>query len=378
MNSNQRIAAMLAGDSVDRIGLHEGFWDETLTAWTRQGYPTEAVLVDGVVTEKPVDPFHFFEFDLHRCAGFFDTEPIFGYEEIIEETEEWEIVRNGAGAALKWWKHKSGTPEHIDFQMASREIWLEHYRPYLLTVDKRRFNGKWWGDRNLEEDRAEFALARQRGQWAWYGHVFVWEVMRACMGDLAMYQNLLLDPGWVHDFNRTYTDFFKAHFRVLFEEIGLPDGVWLYDDIAYKNGLFASPRAMRDLFLPYYVEIVSFFREFGLPVLFHSDGRIHDALPILLEAGFVGINPLERKAGCDPAELGGVYGDRFIYIGGFDVRILETNDRELIASEIKTLLDAMKRLGVGYVFGSDHTITPNVRYDTYRFALDVYRANRNY
>ena len=119
----------------------------------------------GVLTEKPVDPFHYFEFDLHRSAGFFDTEPIFGHEEILEETEEWEIVRNGAGAALKWWKHKSGTPEHIDFQMASREIWLEQYRPHLLTVDKRRFNGKWWGDRNLEEDRAEFALARQRGQW---------------------------------------------------------------------------------------------------------------------------------------------------------------------------------------------------------------------
>jgi len=175
-----------------------------------------------------VDPFHFFDYDLHRCGGFFDTEPIFGYEEILEETEEWEVRRDGAGAALKWWKHKSGTPEHIDFKMSSREEWEREYRPHLLQVDKKRFNGKWWGDRTIKADKKEMALAREKDQWVWFGYVYVWEVMRASMGDLAMCENLLLDPGWVHDFNRVYTDFFKDHFRVLFDEMGLPDGAWLF------------------------------------------------------------------------------------------------------------------------------------------------------
>ena len=97
---------------------------------------------------------------------------------------------------------------------------------------------------------------------------------------------------------------------------------------------------------------------------------------MLLEAGFVGLNPMERKAGCDPVELAGAYGEQLIFIGGFDVRIFETNDRDLIAAEIKTLLNKMKRLGAGYIFGSDHTITPRVQYDTYQFVLGVFREHR--
>jgi hypothetical protein len=33
---------------------------------------------------------------------------------VLEETDEWEVKRNGSGAALKYWKHKMGTPKHID------------------------------------------------------------------------------------------------------------------------------------------------------------------------------------------------------------------------------------------------------------------------
>ena len=108
LDSRTLISNMLTRGPIDRIGLHEGFWDETMHKWVEQGYPTQTVERDGVEHQEPVDPFHFFDFDLHRCGGFFDTEPILGPEEILEQTEEWEIRRNGAGATLKWWKHKSG------------------------------------------------------------------------------------------------------------------------------------------------------------------------------------------------------------------------------------------------------------------------------
>lgn len=379
MNSKELISNMINHQPVDRIAVYEGFWDETLEKWISQGYPSEVALIKGKERIVPVDPFHHFTYDLHKCGGFFDTEPLFGSEEIVAETDEWEVRLNGAGATLKWWKNKSGTPEHIDFKMNSRAVWEKDYRTHLLQLDKRRFNGKWWGDNSLAKDRQEIALARSRDQWTWAGHVFLWEVMRSSMGDLTMYENLLLDPGWVCDFNRVYTDFFKSHFRVVFEENGLPDGIWLFDDLAYRSGLFASPKVFKDLFLPFYAEIVSFFnQEYGLPVLFHSDGKIHQAIPMILEAGFVGLHPLESKAGCDLIDLADRYGDRLIFIGGFDVRILETNDRDLIASKIIQYLDAIKARGVGYVFGSDHTITPQVDYDTYRFALDVYMEHRSF
>lgn len=370
------INRMFAGENVDRIGLYEGFWPETLDAWVEQGYPA----TESGPSEKPapVDPFEFYTFDMHKCGGFFDTEPKLGVAEVLEETAEWKIVRNGAGAVFKWWKDRSGTPEHVDFHMSSREIWEHEYRDLLHGVQPERFNGKWWEPKTLADDREDLRRARERGQWAWYGHVFVWEVMRANMGDLNMYQNLLLDPGWVRDFNRVYTDFFKDHFRYLFQHAGVPDGIWLMDDLAYKNRLFASPNTLAELFMPFYAEMIDFFRGYDLPVVFHSDGDITDALPLLIEAGIQGLNPMEVKAGCDVLQYAREYGDRLVFVGGMDVRVLETNDRKRVEAEAVRLLEGIKAQGARMVFGSDHTITPRVHYDTYRHLLDVYHAHKMY
>ncbi len=159
----------------------------------------------------------------------------------------------------------------------------------------------------------------------------------------------------------------------------MPDGVWFFDDIAYRQGLFASPKMLRELLLPYYVDLVSYFRdEYHLPAFFHSDGKIHQAIPLLLEAGFVGLHPLESKAGNDLFEIAEKYGDRLLFFGGFDVRILETNDRALIEAKIIDMLEKVKSRGISWVFHSDHTLTPLVNYDTYRFALDVYYQHRHF
>ena len=371
------IAAMFNKTTFDRVGVDEGFWPETLDAWIAQGYPTRVVVENQIEKQIPVDSNDYFGFDLRKCGGFFDTEPLLGIEEVVQETEEWIIKRNGSGATFKWWKYKSGTPEHVDFKMNSREIWESEYRPHLLGVDYRRFNGKWWEPKTLEDDRQDLQLAHQRDRWAWYGHVFVWEVLRSSLGDLSMYENLLLDPGWVLDFNKVYTNFFKAHYELLFKENGLPDGVWVMDDLAYKNGLFASPKVMEKLFLPFYADIVDFFHGYDLPVVFHSDGNITAALPLLVEAGFQGLNPMEVKAGCDLLAFAKTYRDHLVFIGGLDVRILETNDRDLIRKEVIRWVEGMKAIGAPYVFGSDHTITPLVHFDSYRYALEIYQQHRN-
>ena len=119
--------------------------------------------------------------------------------------------------------------------MTSREIWERDYRPHLHTFDVKRFS-------NLSKTRQNLDEAHAAGAWAHYGHLFIWEGMRQSMGDVTMYSSLITDPGWVHDFNRVFTDFHQQYYRYLFEHIGLPDGIWMYEDLGYKNGLFA-PRS---------------------------------------------------------------------------------------------------------------------------------------
>ena len=70
------------------------------------------------------------------------------------------------------------------------------------------------------------------------------------------HESLLLDPAWIHDYNRVYTDFYKKYFAYIIEQVGLPDGVWIYEDMGYKNGLFASTKVLGNLIFPYYCSFV--------------------------------------------------------------------------------------------------------------------------
>lgn len=202
--------------------------------------------------------------------------------------------------------------------------------------------------------------------------------MRKSLGDICMMESLLLDQDWIHDYNRVYTDFYKEHFRVLIEEAGKPDGIWLYEDLGYSNGLFCSPKTLEELFIPYYKEIVDFFHSMDLPVVLHSCGNINAGIPLIVEAGFDALNPMEAKAGCDALILAEKYGDKLAFIGGLDARVLESGDKDLIKREVIRIVEGMKFQGARYIFGSDHSVSPLVEYEDFKYAIDIYREHMLY
>ncbi len=376
--SREVIHNLLTKDKAERVGCHDSPWSDTLRGWVRQGYPTEKVIREDPdhpelgeqEFDDPVPAVDVFNFDMVGVGRWVDVMPLRGYEELLKETEEWTIKRNGAGAAFKYWKHKSGTPEHIDFRMTSREIWERDYKPHLLYVDRERIDIK-GAKEALEKRRAE-------GRWTFYGNLFIWENMRRSMGDVCMYESLALDPGWIHDYNRTYTDFFKAHYKILFEEAGIPDGFWVYEDLGYKQRLFCSPKMLGELIFPYFAEFIEFLHSYGLPVVLHTCGRTAEAIPLIIEAGFDGLNPMEVKAGNDTFKFAEQYGDELAFIGGFDTRIYESGDKELIRREVIKMVEGMKARGARYVFASDHSISTLTTYESFKHGLEVYREHMWY
>lgn len=390
LTSREAVAALLDGRNPERIGLFEhGAWPETMAAWVNQGYPTRLVHKESgercwcpedgrsmPVTKageypEPVPFVEHFGHDMVGVGGWFDMMPLRGHSEVVEETDEWVVRRNGAGAAFKHWKHRSGTPGPVDFRMYCREAWERDYRPHLLDLDPKRLN--------IEGTSKAFQRGKERRVWCFFGHLFLWEQLRASLGDEAMYANLLLDPGWIRDFNRVYTDFYKRHYACMLEKVGVPDGIWVYEDLAYNSGLLASPKVMRELVFPFYREVVDFFRGYGLPVILHTDGNIGEAIPMIIEAGFAGLNPIERKHPANDAFVFAErYGDKLLFVGGFDERIFETNDNAIIRREITAFLEGMKKRGARLLFATDHTVSPFVRYESYCYGLGVYREHMFY
>jgi uroporphyrinogen decarboxylase len=343
----------------DHVPHTDGPWSDTLRKWVTQGMPANE-------KGEATDAADHFGYDMAGCGGWFDWVPKRGFSEIIEETDEWKVTRNGAGAALKYWKNKSGTPEHIDFLMTSREIWERDYKPLLFPFDRQRA-----GD--IQAVRDNLAKRRAQGKWTHYGSTLIWENMRGSMGDYVMYTSLIEDPGWIHDFCRTYTDFYKQCYTILFTEAGIPDGMWLYEDLGYKDRLFCSPAVLEALIFPYFKEMVDFFHGYGLPVILHSCGFQEAALPLIVQAGFDGLHPMEVKAGNDIFKFVERYGDRLLFVGGLDERILESKERAVIRKGVTDFMRGMKARGARFVYGSDHSLSTNIDYQGYLYSLEVYR-----
>ena len=361
MDARENCHNLFHKGNAERVAFHDHVWPDARRRWVNEGYPC----VDGL----PQDPNDHFGFDMLLFDGL-DAMPIRGYHEAIEETDDLVVTRNGAGVVLKTWKNRSGAPEHLSFDLTSRRVWDEKYRHLLTELDRQRIN--------FEVIKASFRKARANGLFLCCHAAFLWENLRKMLGDACMLEAMALDPDWIHDYNRVYTDFHKAHYRVIFDEIGLPDGMSLSEDLAFNKGLFCSPTMLENLFLPYWRELIDFFHGRGLPVTIHSDGDIREALPIIVDAGFDAVNPMEAKAGCDAVAVAEQYHDRLAFKGGLDVRVLESGDRDAIRREVTRLVEGMKRLGVGYVFGSDHSVSMNVAYDDYRYAVEVYREHMYY
>jgi hypothetical protein len=361
VNAKENMRILLTGGPCERVGFHDAIWADTLSRWVGEGYPTR----DGA----PEDPVDALAFDIVMIGGI-DPMPFCACDEIVEESAEWTIRRNGAGACHKYWKRKSGAPEHVSFDLTSRDVWDRKYRGALTALDVRRIQGK----------KVEEALLKARKQELFfsYHNAFLWENLRESMGDVCMLESMCLDPGWILDFNRVYTDFYKSHYRYLFETYGLPDGISISEDMAYNKGLFCSVRLLASLFLPYFSELVAFFHSFGLSVTIHSDGDLREAIPLLIEAGFDAINPMENKAGCDPLLLAERYASKLAFKGGLDARILESGDRDMIKQQVTRLVRGMKERGARYIFGSDHSVSTNVSYADYCYATEIYRENMEY
>ena len=362
-SSKDAVDCILRKKKADFVPLYDSPWGDATEKWIDQGYPKDK---DG----KPLPPNDVFPFDMIGCGGWFDWHAKRNSQEILEETSDWKIVRSGNGAVLKWWKTRSGTPEHIDFHMSTRKIWEEEYRPHLLNLDKERVN--------VKTAKETLALRNSQEKFTFYGNQFIWETLRHSLGDENMLVTLIEDPDWVKDFNRVYTDFWIAHYRYLFEKAGLPDGVWVYEDLGYRERLFCSPEVLEKLIFPYYMELVDFFHSYNLPVVLHSCGYQAPMIPLAIEAGFDALNPMEVKAGNNIFEYAGKYADKLAFIGGFDARILESGDKALIKKAVTDFMGGMKEKNARFIFGSDHSISTDVRLEDFKYALDVYEELKAY
>jgi uroporphyrinogen decarboxylase len=350
MTGKERIARILKRQPVDRIGLFEHFWSDTYKGWKEQGLIREGESMDDL-----------FGFDMSNCWCFnlvadLDFKPV-----TLEETEETILVRDGNGATLRRHKQHDTTPEHVDFAVKDYAAWTELIKPHFAKVDRRRINFE--GYRKVRKETA----AKNRF-FNWSG-VNVFELMHPVCGHEHMLAGMALEPEWVKEMADTYADQTIALMEILFAEEGLPDGVWFYEDMGFKERPFMSPDMYREIVQPAHAKTIGFCHSKGLPVIMHSCGFVEPLLPGMIEAGVDCLQVIEVKAGMDPLRIHKNFGDRLSLCGGMDARNLVANDIDAIRRELAAKIPVLKQ-GNGYILHSDHSIPVTCKPETYQYFVN--------
>ncbi len=347
MNGKERITRILNHDPVDRIGLFEHMWGDTEKDWRAQGHLKDHEIVDDHFN---FDMQIFWTFNMKAYLDFVD--------EIIEETDETILKKDGNGAYLRTHKLHNATPEHVDFTVKDRADWEEYIRPHLLEVDDRRIDFE--GYRNAKEQ------AKNAGRFFCWSGVNVFELMHPVCGHEYMLMGMALDPDWIKDMVDVFSTLVIKLQKRLFEVEGYPDGIWYYEDMGFKEKPFMSFDMYKDIIQPGHIKTIDYAHSINLPVIMHSCGFVEPLLPGMIEAGIDALQVIEIKAGMDLLKLYEQYGDEIAFIGGIDVRTLYSNDTDIIDKELNTKIPELLKKHA-YVLHSDHSIPNTVDYESYRY-----------
>ena len=127
MTHKERFLGALNRKPVDCLPCGDGLWGETTRKYIEQGKLNEG-------------EDHVAHFDMSwRGGGWLNSSADLDFKPVtVEETDETILTLDGNGAKLRHWKHKSGTPEHVGFNVVDRESWEKQIKPHLLKLDRRR------------------------------------------------------------------------------------------------------------------------------------------------------------------------------------------------------------------------------------------------
>jgi uroporphyrinogen decarboxylase len=362
LTSKERIGRIMRREPVDRIGLFEVFWGETVRQWIAEGHLT-----------TPDAASDYFGLEIRRAGGqvtpmtwkmmtlFADPGP---NDTVVEETDTDKLVRNGNGALLRWRKNGSGAPEHVDFLVKDRRGWEEHIRPNVVDVGKYRQRLDF---ANYRKTRTECAA---KNLFYTAGAAGAFDAMNELCGHEHVLVGMATDQDWIRDMVDVYSRTAVELLEIIFAEEGLPDGLWVWDDLGFKHRPFMSPGMYRELIFPGHKRLFDYAHSRGLPVILHCDGLVESLIPHLIEAGVDCLQPLEVKAGMDAVKIKKQFGDRLSFIGGMDARVLLSNDIDKVRHELETKVPAMMA-GSGYVLQVDHSVPEGVAYETYKFFVET-------
>ena len=364
-----RMDAALHHREADRVPVSDFFWGSFLERWRRElGLPADTDIyryydLDWIVTTPNMDP-HIKPFEVVR-------------EDSVEV-----VVRTGYEALIRK-KFADPMPDYVSFETDSLE------KMQAFTFDDPADDRRWFsaGDNQIAGVGDGFT----RNSPAWIetvkglhpdfpvygsiceGHEQLWRIIGT--------ENVML---WIGLFPDELARFIERLGTFLVDMTraqikaggGLLDGMVIWGDVAYVNGMLFSPDFWRAHFKPIVAEQIRVCHQAGLPVIYHGCGNATKIFEDFIEIGVDSYNPLEAKSGLDVVDLRRKYGHRMGFCGNMDVLKWANAPEDELRRYVLRKLNAAK--GGGYIFQSDHSVPTNVSGERYQLVVELVRAQGRY
>lgn len=150
--------------------------------------------------------------------------------------------------------------------------------------------------------------------------------------------------------------------------------VWFGDDIAYNTSLMLNLKYYQKYLFPWFKKINEICTEKDIPLIYHSDGNISEALNDIINCGIKGIHPFEPKA-MDIYKIKKEMGNKICLIGNVDLEYTLTRGApKEVENEVKQKIRHLGP-GGGYCIGSANSIpeyVPYINYEAMRTASIQY------
>ena len=359
LTHRERIQRLIAHQEPDRIGLWDGYWEDTLLRWHREGLPGDAT------PQSALD----FDFDI-----LFMDASLRLPERLVEDTPEYTIREDKHGFTAKQWKGKAGALGYLSHAVNTWDEWrqlrprlavdvggsarigpVSYFEPFTAYPS--------WADLRTLYDalraRQRFVLLHVYGPFeaTWRKHGFETALM-----------NLALEPLLVQDMFEAHTDLVIATLEQARSCGIVPDGLFLVEDLGINTGPMFAPRQYEKLLFPAHQRLGDYLHQAAITYFIHSDGDVRKLIPRLIEAGIEVLQPMEAKIGLDVRRLKQDYGRDLTFMGNIDATRMAC-DPALVEAEIRDKITAARQ-GGGYIYHSDHSVPPDVSWDRYQWIIE--------
>ena len=345
-----------------------GFWPTALERWYSEGLPRHVRHLRDVDDFAPgeITVEQYLDFESYYWPSFLGGATATPFwppfeREVLDEDDEIVIFRDPSGVVRKDLKKSRTMPTFLEFPVKCRADW-EKLKPRLDPTMSDRYLGAHEAAANGFNEREYLVPYVICGAYGMPRNLFGEENLAYIYYD---------DPKLLHDIMDTWLAFYCEHARRLCEIVDF-DYVFLWEDLAYRNGPLVSPDLAREFMFPYLRPLIQALRDLGFKVIaLDTDGNAKVLMDDFIEAGVNHFEPCEIAADMEPQWVRQRYGRRCAIQGGIDKRALAAGKSEIDAEVMRKVPELLEQ--GGYCPGVDHAVPSDVSFENFCYFLDLVR-----